>query len=239
MTDTVLALGNDSLLFLNGAASVRYEATVLTATRDYQVTGWPSWHYRGGGDGSQGVLVPLMARFQGLLEFSGSAGVYDLNPIPIFPQGGGVDALGRAGTVDLVSELRGTFSDFAIWDGDDDPADFINLTYTDGTSGVGGLGTAWTKHSRSFTVPRRARYIVPQIGLSGLGLDKSVYLDAFQFGFGADPDTVPYEKVRQVKTKVLTPHSLEERVDRNYILDRALRENVALGVSVSEPEYPI
>lgn len=163
-----------------GTLTPEDQAYVLTASRERLTTGWPTWHER--------YADPIDPPYDDVLDWSGSALIYDLNPVAIHPHKGPF-VLGLKGHIDnLVSEHRGTFEDFALfeWDeagnylGDDPVGAHVLADNAGATSGVGNAVSAWTRHYRVFYPPKNARYIVPKVVTGSIGAGKGLYLDAFQ-----------------------------------------------------------
>src|SRR5437773_5979599 len=108
--------------FTAGSLTVEDQAYVLTASEERIITGWPTWHPR--------YIDPIDAPFDRVLTWSGHALIYDLNPVLVHPFKRPF-VLGSTGHIsNILSEHRGTFEDFAIFDWDtagnylaDDPVD--------------------------------------------------------------------------------------------------------------------
>lgn len=180
MAEDVLTVRGPLDPLTGGTLTTEDQAYVLTASDERLTTGWPTWHSR--------YSDPIDPPFDGVLTFSGDATIYDLNPVPIHPFKGPF-VLGLAGHIDnVVSEHRGTFEDFAIFEWDvagnylaDDPIDaHVQADNAGAISGSGNISSAWTRHYRVLYPPKTARYIVPKIVTGSIGVNKGLYLDAFQ-----------------------------------------------------------
>lgn len=205
MADTIYANG---LLetFAGGTLTAGVRAVVLTRTRAQIADGFPSWHPR--------YVDPLVAPFDGQLDVpAGTAKIYALNPQAIFPRRGPLVLGGHGRIARLISEHRGTFEDFAIFEWDtaasyfaDDPVDgYVTTDNIGAVTGVGDLTTAWTRHYRVFYPPKSARYAVPHLALGSVAAGKSHFFDAFQMevlplAHAASPSA--FEPARQINVKV-------------------------------------
>lgn len=170
MTNLVSAQGAllgryESALFDQGAFATAPVAVVLTVTRDQLLFGTRS----------------ATAPFDGAIEFkSGSAKIYDLNPVSIRPLSGKL-VLGEAGSATFVSSPAGTFADFAIYkDGSTDPLTQGHVQVGNNGASTGAVGQPWSRHYRIFYPPRGARFVVPHFRVRNTPASTSQYFDAFQ-----------------------------------------------------------
>lgn len=154
---------------------------------------------------------------------SGSANVYDGNPIPFAAAGGiGIGSNGRI--IKVVSDYFGTFDEFAYFDSALPGHPFygwIVATSSDRNTPTGDMLSAWKRFTRHVVPPRGARFVVPKIGLSG-GVGNVQYLDAFQMqvvpiNFGTPP-TPDFAKPRCLKVSV-RPTRLNYSVNPSYVSD--------------------
>jgi len=223
MADDILIARGPADGFNGGSLTAQDQAIVLTASRERLLTGWPDWHFR--------ATDPIDAPFNGYLNWSGSALIYDGNPVLVHPLKGPF-VLGQAGYIsNVVSEHRGTFEDFAIFEWDvaapylgDDPVEAnVRADNAGVTSGSGNITSAWTRHYRVLYPPKKARYAVPKISTGNIGASKGLYLDGFQFetlDINDDPAPSAWVPPRHIRVRV-RPTRLNYSTNPSFVVSTA------------------
>jgi len=197
MIDKVIATGE--LEEIEGPSRFGRNGTIEFESLAYVVTS----SYEQISTGQRSVSA---SKWGGTIQFnSGSALVYDLNPVVIGAVGSMFEFV--HGSVRFYNYLPVAFDDFAIYEDFtepvNDPIDGIVLAGNEATMSGGAL-QPWVRHYKVFIPPKRARFIAIGARMNGMPSGGIQYIDSAQVEILSPGATVPtaYTPAREIKCKV-------------------------------------